>query len=38
MREMLDAGFSTTQVGRFFQRDHTTVIAGARASRMRAAD
>lgn len=35
MRLMIDAGYSTTQIGRFFQRDHTTVISGARASRAR---
>ncbi len=36
MRRMVDAGFSTPQIGRFLgNRDHTTVMHGARASRLR---
>ncbi len=36
MRQMVDAGCSTTQVGRFLGgRDHTTVMHGARAARER---
>lgn len=32
---MVEAGFTTTQIGRFLRRDHTTVIHGARVARQR---
>lgn len=32
---MLDAGYSSTQAGRFFDRDHTTVLEGAARHRER---
>lgn len=35
MMLMIDAGYSTSEIGRFFRRDHTTVISGARAARAR---
>ena len=35
MMLMLDAGYSASEIGRFFRRDHTTVISGARAARAR---
>jgi chromosomal replication initiation ATPase DnaA len=39
MAEMLKAGFSTTQVGRFLGgRDHTTVVFGARQHAARSAE
>lgn len=35
MLAMVEAGFSLPQIGRFLNRDHTTVMAGARAARAR---
>lgn len=35
MLRMIEAGFSTPQIGRFFGKDHTTVIHGARAAKAR---
>lgn len=35
MMLMIDAGYSASEIGRFFRRDHTTVISGARAARAR---
>ena len=32
---MHQAGFSTTQIGRFFHRDHSTVLHGINAARSR---
>lgn len=37
MRLAVDAGFSTTQVGRFLGRDHSTVVHGIKAARARLA-
>lgn len=36
MREMHAAGYSTPQIGRFFSRDHSTVLSGIKASEARA--
>jgi chromosomal replication initiation ATPase DnaA len=32
---MVEAGFTTTQVGRFLRRDHSTVVHGAQVARQR---
>ncbi len=37
MRRALDAGYSSTRIGRALNRDHTTVIYGAARARERAA-
>ena len=37
MRIMYEAGYSTPRIGRFFRRDHTTVLHGVRAARLRLA-
>lgn len=35
MMLMMDAGYSANGIGRFFGRDHSTVISGARAAKAR---
>jgi chromosomal replication initiator protein len=35
MMLMMDAGYSSPEIGRFFGRDHATVLHGARAARLR---
>lgn len=35
MLQMVEAGFTTTQIGRFLRRDHTTVVHGAQVARRR---
>ena len=35
MLRMIEAGYSTPQIGRFFSKDHTTVIHAARVARAR---
>ncbi len=37
MADMHEAGFSTPVIGRFFNRDHTTVLHGIKAAKARAA-
>lgn len=36
MRIMYEAGYSAPRIGRFFKRDHTTVLHGVKAARLRA--
>lgn len=35
MLQMVEAGFTTTQVGRFLRRDHSTVVHGVQVARAR---
>lgn len=35
MLQMVEAGFTTSQIGRFLRRDHTTVMHGSRVARLR---
>lgn len=35
MMLMLEAGYSASEIGRFFRRDHTTVLHGIRAAKAR---
>lgn len=35
MLRMIEAGYSTTQIGRFFGRDHSTVVHGAKVAQAR---
>lgn len=35
MLRMVEAGFTTTQIGRFLRRDHSTVVHGAQVARTR---
>lgn len=35
MLQMVEAGFTTEQIGRFLRRDHSTVVHGAQMARAR---